>query len=191
MTSFVGLRNLLASSKSPFFQATAKNLDDTCYAVSVSSKAGIHIGSYRFGIEIVAELATGETVVAKELQVMAEIVSDIQASPPMLHFGARSLGETCEETISLYSLTGVPVHVIDQRPECEGLTVEPMVQPRSEKSASFLVRQRICGAGNQTGKLVFSVQSDTGTKSEVPIIINYHGSNLAETQRLSGDNHER
>ena len=125
---------------------------------------------YHFEVLLEAEREGGERLPVSKLPVELFIVSDLQASPSTILLGAKSEGELAEECVTLSSLTGQPIGVIEVSSEGDGLTAERLVHL---KEVAFKIRQRISSAGICTNWLSIRVQTGIAQIETLRIPVRY------------------
>jgi hypothetical protein len=130
---------------------------------------------YRFEIQLEVELNTGAVLHPRPILVNGQIVADIQASPPTVSFGVRSLGTTMEDTVTLSSLSSAAFKVVEARSLTPGLSFVCEGQDGKSAYRRFRVIQRCELPGPQTGSGTIVVEKKSGGTSEVPIRIEYYG----------------
>jgi hypothetical protein len=128
-------------------------------------------------------LPGNRAIKARKLPVRLEIVPDIQATPPQIHFGVRKQGEKCVEAINIRSLTGVPFKIAKVRPDSSISVVEKASPDHASTVCTFLVSQDISKSGQQSGQVAFSIEANDGKKSEILVPVAYHGTPVKEAHR--------
>lgn len=176
VTSFVPLQSLTAFANSD--KVRVQVVSDPAapgrqYELTVSVLE-LPTGPIQYQIDVFPRLGDGTSVVGKSLPVSGRIVSDIQASPSEATFGARSVGETAEELLTLQSLTNRRFEVTSVKAEGDGLAVERL-PVESGGSPTFRVKQSIAKAGEQHGRVVFGVRTAEGKDSEFVVSVSYLG----------------
>lgn len=143
------------------------------HELTIAPEGILPVGRYAFDVQVEVELDSGRKVRPGQIAVIGEIAADIQAAPPVLALGARSLGETVEETLTISSLTGQAFQVIDVKVNGGGLAVEPL-QDGAEAHA-YHVRQHITGLQSQHGWVSFRVRNEAGREEDIRVGVIYHG----------------
>jgi hypothetical protein len=174
VTSAAPLSRFEVSSHSPqIITVTKADGDRTRFVVEVTivnSTAPEIVGGV---VALNAELVTGEKI-TRAVSVSAQFVKDIQTSPPSFFLGARRLGETVEEPITLFSYSERPIDLVDKRVEGDGLMAEE-ISWSDKNHRTFQLRQRIQKSGNQEGQVVFTVKSERGQVSQIIVPVKYVG----------------
>ncbi len=173
--ALIPLRQLTVSCTSSAFQAVVRHRpgDLSVFDLEVAPCRTLPPGPIKFDIVVVPELPDGKRLSPKRLPVVGYILSDIKASPPEGVFGARSVGETVEETVTLHSLTGQTFAVSGVTAEGEGLSVRRLEVETGEPT--FQIQQRITKPGEQTSSVVFMVRLADGVKKEINFGVCYRG----------------
>jgi hypothetical protein len=144
------------------------------FDVLVALKKPKKRGAIRCSIMIVPELSDGSQLPPRQLEVLGDIVSDIEASPSNIFFAGCPVGTSKSQTVSLRSLTDQPFEVKGTRCEGDGLSVEH--QGRASKGGLALgVVQKIEWRGEQNGKVFFRIARPGGSEEEVVVHVSYSG----------------
>lgn len=143
------------------------------YELTVTVPPNPRLGALEQDVLVEAELEAGG-VVTKAVHVAGRVIKDCQSTPSDAALGVRLVGETAQESVTLYSLTRQRLEIVEQSAQGEGLSLEngPTAGPGG---VSVQVRQRVVKAGQQTGKLVFKVRAGRGTVIDVVVPVSYHG----------------
>jgi hypothetical protein len=174
--TFVPLRGLDVSSTSPHFKAEARRrrAESRLFDLEVTRLKNLPPGPVNVAVVVVPELANGRRLPAKRLPLIGHILSDLQAAPPAIIFGARRVGETVEETISLQSLVGKGFKVIEARVVGDkSLSVQP------HSSASFLggmtyrIQGSIGNVGDGAAAVIFVADLGNGKVKEIKVPVYY------------------
>lgn len=175
ITSLGSLRGIAAECGSMSFQAEVKPVrgSNSRFELTISPKGIVPIGAHQFEVHVIAELAMGQKVTSRGISVTAEVVSDIQPSPPVVHFGPQTVGEMCEESVTLSSMTVSPFKVVGYLLEASGVAVQ--ADPQQGAGAIFQIRQRIVRGGHQSGSILFQVETCEGAMRDVKVPIQYYG----------------
>ena len=147
--------------------------DPSCFVLVVTPRARLKRGKIRCNVTATARKSEGQLLPPKVLPVGGEIVSDIQAVPETILFGARSVGEVGVDTVTLSSLTGQRFQVVGTVVEGNGISVEPANAAGAE-SPVFQVKQ-VMGPQRNTGLVAFKVRTTDGQESEVKVATSGHG----------------
>jgi hypothetical protein len=91
-------------------------------------------------------------------------------------FGAKQLGEIAEEVVTLQSLTAQRLEVIGVVVHGEGLVVEGIPESQAV-GPSFVLKQQILKAGQQTCRVVFRVRRTPNMEGEAEVPVSYLGLN--------------
>jgi hypothetical protein len=172
--TFVPLQDLIAERKSAGHVAVNRLSDDPgCFKLTFSP-SNLPIGQVKFQVSVVPRLSEGRLLPAKSLPVIGWIVNDFQASPPDVLFGARRLGESAKDTISLYSLTNQHFDVAAIHVDGDGLIVAKGPEGSAE-GPFFAISQRISKRGQQSSRIVFALRSSEKKHVDVVVGVSYHG----------------
>jgi hypothetical protein len=161
-------------SPSNFFAAEAKR-DGKNFEIAIRPRGSLPPGLYIAEVAVTAYLADATALKSISIPVRLEVLADIQATPPQVLFGARKIGESCEEAIGLRSLTDMPFQVLGHRVEGINATVRAMEAREGAKNPVFLVAAEISQTGRHGGKVIFSVEAPDGKKSEIEVPVEFHG----------------
>ncbi len=92
------------------------------------------------------------TSVPVTVQVRGAVVSDIEPSVPAVSFGARVIGESCQDEILLRSMTNTPFSMRVKEVTGPGLSVS--CEPTGSRGSwRVIVASRVVAAGPQTGNV--------------------------------------
>ena len=173
-TAYAPVERLSFYSPSNFFTAEAKR-DSKNFDIAISPHGSLPPGVYATEIAVTAYLADTTALKSISIPVRVEVLADIQATPPQVQFGARKIGETCEEAVGLRSLTDMPFQVLGHRVEGTKATVRAMDARQGVKNPVFLVAAEISQMGRHGGKVIFSVEARDGKKSDIVVPVEYYG----------------
>jgi hypothetical protein len=175
VTSAVPLQRLTATSSLPDLRlavATNPERNREQFELEVSTPSRLPLGKMQGVLTLVAHLESGARV-EKTLSAIGEIVADIRADPPAARFGARTIGETGEETVSVYSLVNKPFGILEIRAVGEGLTVTQDSQP--DRPTAIRLKQQFLTRGEQGSEIRVLVRDASGERKEVVIPVSYLG----------------
>jgi hypothetical protein len=133
------------------------------------------IARYFFGVQLEAEIESGQKLQPREISVRAEIAADIQAAPPQVYFGAKPVSQMYMESVTLYSLTGAKFRVAGHQVEGAGLAIDSAANKGDTTGPTFHFRQRIEHLGREGGLVVFVVETADGNTGEIRVPVEYHG----------------
>jgi hypothetical protein len=139
------------------------------YVVETKLKDGLPIGSYPFGVDIVAVSTSGHMLPTLHYRTSFAVVPDVRFLPSTITLHGDLA--TPEEEIQVHSLAGVPVQILNVRlPEsAAGLTLE------IEGKSSFGIRQS--QSVNSTQHFIATIVAQCGnSRHEVPYHIAILGS---------------
>lgn len=175
VTSVIPLKSLMVTSDPLLLPAVVQRVpgDGEQFELTVSVPPPPRPGPIQHDIVLAAGLDTGE-VVKKTVRVTGRVVKDCQCSPPEAALGARLVGETAEESLTLYSLTQRPLELVGTAVEGDGLSVEA-ASVVGVGGVTVRLRQRILKLGEQTGKASFRVRAGGGDVAEVVVPVSSHG----------------
>jgi hypothetical protein len=175
VTTFVPLHRLIATTDSPDLQVSVAPKAETPgqFRVVILPKT-FEIGAIDAKITLVPQQTEHQALLGKTLTVRGRIVNDIEVSPPSAAFGARSVGEVVEETVSLHSLTGRHFEVTRTSVDGDGLIVDRAARDEASEPR-FLLRQRIAKKGEQTGRVTIAVHAADAKETQVVLEVSYLG----------------
>jgi hypothetical protein len=175
ITSTVPLADLSVRGLPADFAATVAQQPDSKskYTLTVTTVKKRPPGLHQFQLELIPKLSSGEQLPAQKLPVELRLVSDIQASPPDVTFGAKALGETAVDTITLQSLTHRQFKVTTVQAKGEGL--DCCQETTGNLKAVFRITQRILKVGAQHGQVVFRLSSTENQQETVEVGVFYQG----------------
>ncbi len=132
------------------------------------------MGKFSFDVIFESTDAKSQAHWEKRLPIKGEIVCDVQTRPAAAVFGAASVGETLQERITVYSITGRRISFEAARSSAsEGVTFEAL--PEQGAQLAFLIKQRVVNLGQQTGHVLINVQDENGVKSNASLDVSYFG----------------
>ncbi|MBY0231202.1 MAG: hypothetical protein K2W96_18125 [Gemmataceae bacterium] len=142
------------------------------YEVRVVPKGPVPVGEVKFDLELAPLDLRGERMPSRTVPVLGRVVPDLEPSLPDVHFGARPVGGTFRESVTLRSLSGRAFAVESVRAQGEGLAVE--WQEVAGIGPTYQLTQRIVRKGAQGGKAVFAMRVG-GKAVEVVVPVGYVG----------------
>lgn len=173
---------LTASSGNPAFQAEVMRSSEKKGRFELVVRPGKELPceNYTFEVLVTPKLSDGKALGPQRVAVRGSVVRDIYASTPQVVFGARPVGETAEETLTLSSHVGQAFRVVRVVSSLIGLQVTECAKTSSPTNPAYLLRQRITSAGEQAGTVTFSCRTADDRLAEVVFAVSYHG--LPSTQ---------
>lgn len=175
VTTFVPLQHLIARSNADALRVQVERHPDAPGQFElVLSPSKLPAEPFRFEVAIVPQLSDGRLLPGKSLCVTGRVVCDFQAAPPAVLLGARQVGETAEETVTLHSLSGQRFSVMGIAIQGEGLVVDQVSEQKAE-APKFLLKQQILKTGQQHGRVVFHVRTRKAGDAEVVVPVSYLG----------------
>lgn len=148
------------------------------FQVNITPQKGLPLGPFLFDV-LLEPVSKDKFLPIVKLPVEGRVMGDVQALPDSLALGARGIGETLTETITLRSISGVPFEVTRIKPDFKDTTVEPItVAGVSDKA--FRICQHITRSGKQMFSLRFFVIKKNGECSTVLVNVSYHGTPVNE-----------
>ncbi|MCI0459025.1 MAG: DUF1573 domain-containing protein [Gemmataceae bacterium] len=175
ITGQVPLTHLSAQANSKHFRGQVQRSDNppNHFELTLAQTSALPRGFHTFEVNVVPELQGGKPLPTKTIPVRVWIEPDIQASPPVIALGARCLGETVEETLTISSLTRQAFEVITVKVDGGGLAAEPL--KGGTEVHAYHVRQRVTGLQAQNGWVIFRVRNEAGQEEDVRVDVTYHG----------------
>jgi hypothetical protein len=140
--ALVPVRSITAETPLTEFRVQVNRADDDPleHEIVIVPKGVLSIGRFGFKITLEAELQTGQKV-RRAITASGEVASDIQATPPQVHLGAKARYEVAQEFVSLYSLTGSKFKITQHRVDDHGLSIRQIDDKTDGKQ--FLLSQQI------------------------------------------------
>src|SRR5262249_14165244 len=145
------------------------------FEVSVRPRVPLPIGLINSRMTIVGQLEDGSEVAGIAVRILGEVRPDIQVSPEGgVSFGAKNLGSTASESVSVWSITGKPIEVVSVRPESPSMRVSPTTARSEQRGASYRIEDRLTSEGPQQLSLRIVVRSG-GQLHKLDIPVRYYG----------------
>jgi hypothetical protein len=132
------------------------------YEIQVSPNKWIQAGPFAFTVGLRATTAEGVSIPPIPIPVRGRSREEVAPTPDSLTFGARSLGETVKEIVTLHSLVHERFVVLSTEVSSKSIEVDA-VEPDSDNQARFRVRWCIGQLGQQTESINFVVRSGERT----------------------------
>jgi hypothetical protein len=174
LTGLVSLAKMTSKTTSPHFQAhIQRTAAPDRFELILTPVKPLPCGFHTFEVQVFPHLADGKELPGKTLPVRVRVESDLQTTPPVVVFGARPLGETAEEVLTLRSLTGQSFEVLGVKALGDGLTVE-----RAHEGAAgtaYQLRQQVVKTQAQHGQVVFCVRTARAGEEDLAVPVSYHG----------------
>src|SRR5262249_38311417 len=120
------------------------------YELVVTPTGRFPVGVLEATIFVTPKTADNDAIPSHPIALRGRIHPDVGASPSSLSLGARAIGETAEEQITVGSRTGAPVRV--ERWELNGSGIA--MEPAAGLPNSFRVTQKIEAPGPQLNSVV-------------------------------------
>lgn len=161
------LESLTAVCDSPGFTADVRPVPNgTAMTVTVTPTLPVAAGPFTVDVRLVPKPAGGGTLPERRVKVLGQIAPDVTADPPEVSVGARAVGESREETVSVASLTGRAVAVQKATAHGDGVTAE--ITP----AGGVRVRVAVARAGELRGRVELQVRAgtDAPVTVSVPVI---------------------
>ena len=174
--TFTPLDTLAVSGRLHYFpvRATRQEQDSSRFDLEIVPLPDLPAERYKFDISVVPILPGGRRLAAKNLPVFAWLVSDIQASPPEVVFGAVPVGEAAETTITLHSLTERAFTVDEWNCTCSHVTIEPELANTGD--TAFRVKwSRVNAPGQQQAEAVFRIRTSGEEDQTVKVPVKCFG----------------
>ena len=185
VTAYEPLRHLSANVDPSLAQVSVsrvKRPDDAVeqYQLSIQPREDLPVGPFEFTVELNAIKQSGSTLPTFPLRVSGKVVDDIRARPLSVIFGARTVGETVEETVTLLSSSDKSFSVERIGGGSEALTVQPIeMQPEAagaHRKWVFRITKVIEQLGDCSNEIRFFVRVEgTDAAVIVPVRVSYLG----------------
>ena len=173
-TSAVPLRAVnVAAHPADLIVADARLESKTSGLITITPRVGLSCDRFECQASIHPIAADGSAIPATPLPVAAVVLHDIHASPPVVSFGPRAVGDVAEATVSLSSRTGRRFRVGESQP---GAT-NPVVTIRSDPDGGAVmhVRQTIAEAGPHTVGIDVVAEPVDGSRVQLKLPVSYIG----------------
>lgn len=147
--------------------------DRRSHTLKITPKQDIAPGRFTLIVKIRAVTSEGQKELNRQLTVIGRVVDDVQLQPASLLYGARVVGSSAQEVVTL--ILGKEMVLEGFESKGDGLTVVPQRQ-KSGAPVSYLVTQRFTQAGNQSNTLSFWLRGPgfaEARKSDLPVC--YYG----------------
>jgi hypothetical protein len=175
------LECLTAISETPGFEASAlpagsQSLD--VFKVQVAATARPPVGPFEAVVRLVPLVPGGQPLPERTVRVRGVIAPDVAAVPRHVSAGARPVGDTAEEIVTVSSRTGRAVKIIAVAAHGDGLTAERLDNRR------IRIRQTITHTGDVNGQMTLTVEPAGGPPVEAVVPVTGYGTEEQEsTQR--------
>jgi hypothetical protein len=144
------------------------------YDLVVVPRGVTPIDSYSFDVLLTPKSSAGEELTPQRLAVRASVVGDVQASVRQVLFGARSVGEQAEETLTLSSLTGQAFELTNVEASLRGLHVKAASDSSAtERLYHFQLTALV--VGEQRGEVTFQYRLADGHSAKLTLPVMYLG----------------
>lgn len=173
VSSFV--KDLTVRSTSPSLKVIVQSLPSRPYQYElVASTADLlRRGFHSFEVQIFPRSASGEVLGAKRVPLHLRIERDIQVIPLAIVFGAREVGATTEESLTIQSLTKQNFQIIALETKGEGLSAEQLKV--NDGVTICQLKQSILKMGEQQGEVVLRIRDQAGQEEDVSVKVTYLG----------------
>jgi hypothetical protein len=170
------LDRLEASDSTGRFQVTVKpNSDRTQFTMNVEPRGHFPTGPFVGQIELRPVGEKGQQFPSLRVPLQGEIVDDIQASPPMVIFGLRNVGENAKESFTLRSQTNQPFQILSMETSKKEFSVDAVSSSEAKVTHDISVNANIHELGESEGKLQISIRDSDGQKRSLVVVLRYHG----------------
>jgi hypothetical protein len=168
---------LEAACSSPDFELVVQKCAATqpMFRIEIKPTAILPTGIFRHNVDVTVTLAGQKKVKARKIILQGEVAADVQALPPQVNLGAEELGTVSRESVTLYSLTNSPFKIVDYQVEGNGLGLVSSSGDDGDTKPTVQVQQRIVTPGEQTGTVVFTIETMEGVRSQLSVAVRYHG----------------
>jgi len=144
------------------------------FEVSVRPQAPLPLGSIDSRVAVIARLENGQEVPDISVRIRGELRPDIQVLPEGgVSFGARVIGETARETISVWSVTGQAIEIVSVEPESSLVRVAPCGE-QTASSRSYTIEESIAAEGPRESAVQIAVRS-RGELHRLTVPVRSHG----------------
>jgi hypothetical protein len=150
------------------------------FELRVEERGPQAVGSFESRITLIPETSDGKPLPGKVIVARGTIVPDVEVSPAAVLLGARAVGDRCEESVTVQSLTGHPLRMKAVVVKGDGLTVEQKASPCS-KAIELVVKQQVLATGAVQATIHLKVESKDGQSRSVVIPVTYQG--LTQTRK--------
>lgn len=155
--------------------------DNNSFQVNITPRKSLPVGPFRFDV-LLEPVRKDKLLPIVKLPIEGRVMGDVQAIPDSVILGARRVGETATETLTLRSEGGVPLVV---RRFCADST-DTQIEPFTVKGVSdhvFRINQHITKLGKQVFSIRFSVTKN-GESSTLKVKGTYEGTPVVNRAAL-------
>jgi hypothetical protein len=142
------------------------------FRVAVVPATGLAKGKHESAVILTPIAKNGELLPSVTVPVTFDVGDDVQATPQLLQFGGREVGEEAREVVSLRSVRGAPFRVEGVRTEGAGLSVSRLEQ--GELSVYEVIWQ-VGKNGTFEGRAIFRIATTDGEAFEVIVPVRGFG----------------
>lgn len=157
VVAYTPLQSLTVTCTATFAEVHTRRLADpkqpNSYAVTITFHKDMPAGQYRAKVQLTATTATGQKAPPVVVPIQGRVVNYVKAVPAKLILGARAVGETVEETVTLQSYTGEVFAV--ERIDCGSENIS--IAPIAKSANTYQVKTHITRQGSQTEEVIFAV----------------------------------
>jgi hypothetical protein len=153
------------------------------FVIKVRPKQDLQPGPFRFNVTLQPTRDT-QKLPKTTLKVDGKILSDINATPEFLFFGAQPIGKTVTETVILQAEGNKTFIIKGIESKSDGLTIQRASEGEGFKA--FHVSQTISKLGKKEGEITFLLRKEDKTASTVVVRSVYIGIPSNEGPKNSG-----
>ncbi|MCI0704050.1 MAG: DUF1573 domain-containing protein [Planctomycetia bacterium] len=142
------------------------------FQITVLPVTGLAKGKHESAVILTPVQENGERLPSIKVPVTFEVGEEVQATPQVIQFGGREVGQEAREALTLRSLGGLSFHVKSVRAEGNGLTVSPMEQ---DSGSIYEAVWRVTSNEPFEGRVIFDVVLADGDSFEVSVPVRGRG----------------
>lgn len=165
-----------------------RDSDPQTWILEVRPTAAIALGRFEIPVKIETRSSggTGESPPTTELTLTGNTTADVQFAPGSLHFPPTAVGQTAEETVTVWTQSGAPLSIKRVTSEAPGLTGR-VEQLSGSQGAVVTIEKTVQTAGAvQEEILIETSVADASRGYRIRIPVNSYGTSddaLAKTSR--------
>jgi hypothetical protein len=175
VTALTPLREIEVRCHSAFLSAKIVNRATASqFELQIGQNGQVPIGQFESEIVLIPKAIEGSKLPESRVAVRGTLLSDVEAIPPAILFGARRQGEDCEETVTLQSLTGQTIALKSLKISGEGLSTKTIIAA-NDKLINVVLHLKTKLHGSIEEKLQVEIERQDGNTQLLMIPVNYLG----------------
>lgn len=148
------------------------------FLLTVEPSQSLPAGPFSFIVRVSAKDASGQVRIVRDLPVTGTMHRGLTAEPWNIEFGAKPVGESGREFVSLSSETDEPVKVADVLTSGSDVTIEEQPELKRREALVIAVHQRFERPGRNSGWIELRVQCGPNDKAKIVRVVvgtSYYG----------------